>query len=52
MYLPKIILKFLNRQHQELNELIYAGAKLVRDKIAISLRNPKRRTNPGWEIRL
>ena len=31
----------------ELNELIYAGAKLVNDKIGTSQRNPNRNTKPG-----
>ena len=35
----------------ELNELIYAGAKLVFNKISVPLRNPNRNTKPGWEIR-
>ena len=36
----------------ELNELIYAGARLVCKRIGILLRNLKRNTKPGWEIRL
>ena len=31
----------------ELNDLIYAGAKLVNDKIDITLRNPNRNTKPS-----
>ena len=31
----------------ELNELIYTGAKLVRDKISVALRNLNRNTKPG-----
>ena len=36
----------------ELNDLIYAGAKLVNNKIDIPQRNPKRNPKPGWEMRL
>ena len=36
----------------ELNELIYAGAKLVGDKIDISQRNPNKNTKSGWEMRI
>ena len=36
----------------ELNKLIYAGAKLVCDKIRVPLSNLFRTTKPGWEIRL
>ena len=33
----------------ELYELIYAGAKLVRDKIGVPLRNSDRNIKSGWE---
>ena len=36
----------------ELNELIYAGAKLVCAKIDVPLKNMKRNSKSGWEIRL
>ena len=36
----------------ELNELIYAGAKSVCEKIGIPLKNTKKQSKPGWEIRL
>ena len=36
----------------ELNELIYAGAKLVCKKIGISSESTKKESKPGWEIRL
>ena len=36
----------------ELNDLIYAGSKLVRDKIGIPLKKLKRNTKPGWRISL
>ena len=36
----------------EPNELIYAGMKLICDKICIPLGNLKKNTKPGWEIRL
>ena len=35
----------------ELNELIYAGAMFICDKISVPFRNPMRNTKPGWEIR-
>ena len=34
----------------ELNVLIYAGAKLVCDKIGVPLKNMNRNSKPGWEI--
>ena len=36
----------------ELSELIYAGAKLVCDKIGVPQGNPNRNTRSRWEIRL
>ena len=36
----------------ELNELIYAGAKVVCEKIGILLKSTKKKSKPGWEIRL
>ena len=36
----------------ELNELIYAGAKLVCEKIGIPSKSTKKKSKPGWEIRL
>ena len=36
----------------ELNELIYAGVKLVCEKIGIPSKNKKKKSKPGWEIRL
>ena len=36
----------------ELNELIYAGAKLVCEKIRIPLKITKKKSKPGWELRL
>ena len=36
----------------ELNELIYAGAKLVCEKIGIPSKSMKEKSKPGWEIRL
>ena len=34
----------------ELNELIYAGAKLVCEKIGIPSKSTKKQAKPGWEI--
>ena len=36
----------------ELNELIYAGAKLVCENIGIPSKSTKKQSKPGWEIRL
>ena len=36
----------------ELNELIYAGAKLVCEKIDVSFKSTKEKSKPGWEIQL
>ena len=36
----------------DLNELINAGAKLVCEKIEVSLKNTNKNSKPGWEIRL
>ena len=36
----------------ELNELIYAGAKLVSEKIGITSKSTKKKSKPAWEIRL
>ena len=35
-----------------LNELIYARAKLVCEKIGIPSKSTKKKSKPGWEIRL
>ena len=34
-----------------MNELIYAGSKLVSNENGIPLRNPNRIIKPGWEMR-
>ena len=36
----------------ELNEIIYAGVKVVLEEISISLRNQNIKTKPRWEMRL
>ena len=36
----------------KLNELIYVGAKLVCEKIGIPSQSIKKKSKPGWEIRL
>ena len=36
----------------ELDELIYAGAKLVYEKIGITSKSTKEKSKPGWEFRL
>ena len=35
----------------ELNDLIYAGAKLVCDKIGVLLKNIGKKSKPGEELR-
>ena len=35
----------------KLNELIYAGVKLVCEKIRISTKSTKEKSKPGWEFR-
>ena len=36
----------------ELNDLIYAGAKLACEKIGVPLKSTKKQPTPGWEVRL
>ena len=36
----------------ELNEQIYAGAKLVYERIGVLSKITKKQSKPGWEIRL
>ena len=36
----------------ELNDLIHIGAKLVLEKIGVSLNNTDRKSKPGWNLRL
>ena len=36
----------------KLNELIYAGVKLVREKIGVPSKSTKKQSKPGGEIRL
>ena len=36
----------------ELNDLIYAGAKLVCEKIGVPTKSTKKQSKPGWEFRL
>ena len=36
----------------EVNELIYAGVKLVCENIGILSKSTKKQQKPGWEIRL
>ena len=36
----------------ELNDLIYAGAKLVCEKIVVPSKSTKKQSKPGWEVRL
>ena len=46
------ISKYLNRQHHWIKELVYVGAKLVRDKIGVYQRNTNINSKPGWKMRL
>ena len=43
---------YTNRNKTELNELIYAGAKLVWEKIGVPLESTNKKSNQGWEIQL
>ena len=36
----------------ELNDLIYAGAKLVCEKIGVPSKSTKKQSKPGWEVQL
>ena len=36
----------------ELNDLIYAGAKLVCEKIGVPSKSRKKHSKPGWEVQL
>ena len=45
------VLPYISRDNiTELNELIYAGTKLVCEKIGIPLKSTKKKSKPGWEI--
>ena len=48
----QILQYLLTNNITELNELIYAGAKLVYEKIGIPSKSTKKKSKPGWEIRL
>ena len=48
----KLLTDISTNKITKLNELIYAGAKLVCDKIGVPLKNTNRNSKPGWEIRL
>ena len=47
-----ILLYIPSNNITELNELVYAGAKLVCEKIGIPSKGTKKQSKPGWEIRL
>ena len=47
-----ILPDILTNNITELNELIYAGAKLVCEKVGIPSKSTKKLSKPGWEIRL
>ena len=44
------LLTHISMNITELYELIYAGAKLVRDKVSVCSKNMNRNTKPGWKI--
>ena len=47
------ILPYLSTNNiSELNDLIYAGAKLVCEKIGVSSKCTKKQSKQGWEVRL
>ena len=47
-----ILLYIQTNNITELNELIYAGARLVCEKIGIPSKSTKKQSKQGWEIRL
>ena len=36
----------------ELNDVIYAGAKLVCEKIGVHLKTTEKHSKPGWQVRI
>ena len=46
------VLTYIPKNITESNELIYAEAKLVCEKIGVPLKNTNKKLKPGWEIRL
>ena len=47
------VLKYTSTKNTtELNEILYAGAKLVCEKIGVPLKSMNKKSKPGWEIRL
>ena len=48
----KLLLDIPMKYITEQNELIYAGRKLVSEKIDVPRSNPNRNTKPGWKIPL
>ena len=48
----ELLTHILTKHISELNELIYAGVKLVCDKISVPLKNTNRSSNLGWENQL
>ena len=47
------VLTYLSTNNMtELNELIYAGAKIVCEKIGILSKSTKEKSKPGWKFRL
>ena len=48
----RVLPYILTNNIAELNELIYAGAKLFCEKIWILSKSPKEKSKPGWKIRL
>ena len=48
-----LVKTFISRNNiTESNELIYAEEKLDSEKIGISSKSTKKKSKPGWEIRL
>ena len=46
----KLFANILTDNITELNELIYAGAKLVYEKIGVSLKNTNEKSKPKWKF--
>ena len=49
----KQLLKYIPIENAELNNQVYAGAKVVSEKHGIQIRNPKRNreTKTGWKMK-
>ena len=46
-----LLTNILTNDITELNDLIYAGVKLISEKIGVLLKTTDRKLRPGWELR-